>query len=81
MVDEKEEAFDGIALSFAAAIYMYREDPLMPDTFSVLVVDSPSILTGKARGLGIMEFSDIVEWGQGNIDADELLGRIDFRTE
>jgi hypothetical protein len=81
VVDEKAEAFDGIALSLAAALYAYHEDPLMPDIFKVLVVDSPSIITGKAKGLGIMKVSDVIGWGEGNIDADEFVARIDFHIE
>ncbi|MBN1371302.1 MAG: hypothetical protein JW987_05020 [Anaerolineaceae bacterium] len=81
VVDDKAEVFDKIALSFAAAIFAFRDDPLLPDNFEILVVDNPSLLTGKARGLGIIKVSDIIDWGKDKIDDDELLTRIDFRTE
>lgn len=81
VVDEKGEAFDSIGLSFAMAIYLYREDPFMPSKFQVIVIDSPNILTAKGRGLGIMQVADVIEWGEGNIDTDEFLARIEFRTE
>lgn len=62
-------------------LFIHREDSKMPDAFSVLVLDSPSIISGSVRGLGIMQIADVIEWGDGTIDTDEFLSRIDFRTE
>ncbi len=53
----------------------------MPNMFKVLVMDNASILTGKARGLGALNLSDVVQWSEGKINVTEFLARIDFRTQ
>ena len=80
VVDAKAKTLNEIALSFAAAIYLHRKDALMPTTFKVMVWDSPSIITGKVKGLGIMKVVDAIQWGEGKITNDVFLSRIDFRT-
>jgi hypothetical protein len=80
VVDAKAKTLNDIALSFAAAIYLHRKDPLMPNTFKVMVWDSPSIITGKVKGLGIMKVADVIQWGEGKISNDGFLSRVDLRT-
>ena len=82
VVDKEGDTFKDampVVLSFATAMFGYREYPAMPGKLSVLVFDSPDILKARAWACE-MKLTDVIEWREGRIDANEFLARVNYRV-